>query len=184
MNFADAWGIDLNADSRWMQENGATNHWIGFVVGFNDMPEAKKIPGFHFQVTKPPVLHKGDKALTDRQQQITVPWAWAISKNNKNVDGSAKALYRIGAQPLLGFRHDPQYEKASCVSVDSCKQLFNYVDNNYFRDAIPILKYSDADMDDYNRITTQINTYVDEMLSKFVVGQEQLSKFVVGKNSK
>lgn len=272
LNFADAWGIDLNTDSRWMQENGkmiytpidprakeflatmnqwyneglfekelltrqekdwqtmifnnkvgATNHWIGFVAGFNDMPEAKKIPGFNFQVTKPPVLHKGDKALTDRQQQITVPWAWAISKNNKNVDatmklfdyaystegqtllnfgvegdtftkqsdgtikytdkiiknadGSAKALYRIGAQPLLGFRQDPLYEKASCVSDDSCKQLFNYVENKNFRDAIPTLKYSEADLDDYNRITTQINTYVDEMLSKFVVGQEPISKF-------
>ncbi|NEW04981.1 extracellular solute-binding protein [Paenibacillus sp. SYP-B3998] len=272
LNFADAWGIDLNVDSRWMQSNGkmiytpidprtkqylttmnqwyseglfdkellsrqdkdyqtmifnnkvgATNHWIGYVAGFNDMPEAKKIQGFHFQVTKPPVLNKGDKPLTDRQQQLTVPWSWAISKSNKNVDatmklfdyvysdegrtllnfgiegdtftkqadgsfkytdkivknadGSAKALYRIGAQPLLGFRQDPQYEKASCLSADSCKQLFNYVDHNYFREAIPTLKYSDADMEEYNRITTQINTYVDEMLSKFVVGQEPISKF-------
>ncbi|GFZ82659.1 hypothetical protein GCM10008018_30630 [Paenibacillus marchantiophytorum] len=69
---------------------GATSHWIGFVAGFNDLPEAKKIKGFHFEVTNPPVLNKGDKALTNLQQLITVPWAWGISKNNKNVEATMK----------------------------------------------------------------------------------------------
>ncbi|HEY2493382.1 MAG TPA: extracellular solute-binding protein [Paenibacillus sp.] len=272
LDFADAWGIDLNVDGRWFEENGrmvyspidprakeylttmnkwyseglidkemlsrqdkdytamifndkvgATTHWIGYVAGFNARPEAQKIKGFNYQVTPPPVLNKEDKALTSRQQLITVPWAWAISGKNKNVeatmklfdyvysdegqillnfgvegdtyaknsdgiiqytdkiaknpDGIAKALYRIGAQPLLGFRQDALYEKASCVSDDACKQLFNYVDNNYFRDPAPSLKYTDDDAGNFNEISTQISTYVDEMLSKFIIGQEPLSKF-------
>ncbi|OAB34802.1 hypothetical protein PMSD_13630 [Paenibacillus macquariensis subsp. defensor] len=272
LDFADAWGIDLNVDGRWFEENGkmvyspidprakeylttmnkwysdglidkemlsrqdkdytamifndkvgATTHWIGYVAGFNARPEAQKIAGFNYQVTAPPVLKKGDKALTSRQQLITVPWAWAISAKNKNLeatmklfdyaysdegqillnfgvegdtyaknadgviqytdkiaknaDGIAKALYRIGAEPLLGFRQDPLYEKASCASEDACKQLFNYVDNNSFRDPAPSLKYSDEDGEKFNELSTQINTYVDEMMSKFIIGQEPLSKF-------
>lgn len=272
LNFADAWGIDLNADGRWFEANGkmeyspidprakeflttmnkwyseglldkemlsrqekdyttmifndkvgSTNHWIGYVAAFNARPEAAQIKGFNYQVTPPPVLNKGDKALTSRQQLITVPWAWAISSKNKHIeatmklfdyvysdegqlllnfgvegdtytkqadgsiqytdkitkngDGSAKALHRIGAQALIGFRQDPLYEKASCVSEDACKQLFNYVDNDYFRDPIPSLKYTDEEAEKFNEISTQLNTYVDEMISKFIIGQEPLSKF-------
>ncbi|MCR8641317.1 extracellular solute-binding protein [Paenibacillus sp. N1-5-1-14] len=271
LNFADAWGIDLNADGRWMEESGkmvftpidprakeylatmnkwyseglldkemlsrqekdytamifndkvgVTNHWVGYVAGFNARPEAQKIPGFNFQVAQPPVLKKGDKPLTSRQQQITVPWAWAIGNKNKNVeatmklfdyvysdegqlllnfglegdtytksgndvkytdkitknaDGSAKALYRIGAQSLIGFRQDARYEKASCVSDDACKQLFDYVDHNYFRDPVPSLKYTEDDAEKFNEISTPMNTYVDEMMSKFIIGQEPIGKF-------
>ncbi|KZE71732.1 hypothetical protein AV654_05885 [Paenibacillus elgii] len=272
LNFADAWGIDLNTDNRWKVENdkliftpidprakeylatmnkwyneglidkeflsrqeqdfkaaifsnkvGATNHWIGFLAEFNDLPEAKKVPGFHFEVAKPPVLHKGDKAATRRQQLITVPWAWGISANNKNVeatmklfdyvysdegqillnfgvegdsyakgadgalvytdkimknpDGPRKALWRIGTQALIGFRQDVRYEKALCSSPDVCRQLFSYMDNKLFADPAPTFKYTDADFEEYNKITTQINTYVDSMLSKFIIGQEPLSKF-------
>jgi putative aldouronate transport system substrate-binding protein len=271
-NFADAWGIDLNLDGRWMEENGkmiytpidprakeylatmnkwyneglfdkelisrqdkdytslifndkvgATNHWIGYIAGLNVRPEVKNVAGFNFQVTAPPVLKKGDKPLTSRQQQIVVPLAWGISSQNKNVDktmeifeyaysdegqllfnfgvegdtytkeadgslkytdkimknadGSAKALVRIGAQPWIGFRQDPRYEKAMSVNEDVAKQLFHYVDKNYFRDPTPSLKHTEADFETYVEISTQINTYVDEMLSKFVIGQEPISKF-------
>ncbi|GFZ82653.1 hypothetical protein GCM10008018_30620 [Paenibacillus marchantiophytorum] len=88
-----------------------------------------------------------------------------------------KALYRIGAQALIGFRQDERYEKANCGSADSCRQLFSYVENKQFRNPSPTLKYSDADFEEYNKITTQINTYVDEMMSKFIIGKEPLSKF-------
>jgi putative aldouronate transport system substrate-binding protein len=276
-NFADAWGIDLNEDQRWIEENGkliytpidprakeylatmnkwyseglldkeilnrqdkdwqslifnnqagATNHWIGYVAGFNADAQAKKIPGFNFQVTPPPVLKKGDKLLTYRQQLKMVPWGWAISTSNKNLDatmklfdyaysdegqllfnfgvegdtfakkpdgtlaytekivnnpdGMGKGIQRLGMQAYVGMRQDPRYEKASCTSDDpvkndACKQLFNYVDKNYFRDPPPSLKRSDADQETYFEITTQLNTYIREMYSKFIIGQEPISKF-------
>lgn len=272
LNFADAWGIDLNEDGRWMEENGkiiytpidprakeflttmnkwyseglldkellsrqdkdytsmvfndkvgATNHWIGYVAGFNSRPEVEKIKGFNFQVTPPPVMNKGDKPLTSRQQQIVVPVAWGISSQNKHVDktmeifeyaysdegqllfnfgiegdsytkeadgtlkytdkimqnpdGAAKALHRIGAQPWIGFRQDPRYEIASAVSEDAAKQLFYYVEQDYFRDPAPALKYSEDDFETSTELKTQIDTYVNEMISKFIIGQEPLSKF-------
>lgn len=271
-NFADAWGIDLNGDTRWMEENGkmiytpidprakeflatmnkwyteglfdkelisrqdkdytsmifndkvgSTNHWVGYVAGFNSRDEVKNIKGFNFQVIAPPVMNKGDKPLTNRQQLIVVPTAWGISSQNKhvdktmeifeyvysdegqllfnfgvegdtytkeadgtlkytdkilkNADGSAKALHRIGAQPWLGFRQDPRYEKASAVSEDAAKQLFHYVDKNYFRNPTPALKFTEEDFELSTEIGTQINTYVNEMISKFVIGTEPISKF-------
>jgi putative aldouronate transport system substrate-binding protein len=207
---------------------GVTDHWIGFVAGFNASPEAKKIPGFNFQLVPPPVLQTGDKQLTSRQQLKVVPLGWAISKDNKNVDatmklfdyvysdegqllfnfgiegdtftktadgtlaytdklvkspdGLGKASQRIGLQSLIGIRQDKRYEQASCtsddpVANDACKQLFNYVDNNYFRDPAPSLKYSDADQETFNEIITPIDTYVNEMISKFIAGTEPLSNF-------
>ncbi|GIO95134.1 sugar ABC transporter permease [Paenibacillus lautus] len=272
LNFADAWGIDLNEDGRWMEENGkmiytpidprakeflttmnkwyseglfdqeilsrqdkdytsmvfndkvgATNHWVGYVASFNARPEVENIKGFNFQVTPPPVMNKGDKPLTSRQQQIVVPVAWAISGQNehvdktmeifeyaysdegqllfnfgvegdtytkeadgtlkytdkimKNPDGAAKALSRIGAQPWIGFRQDARYEKAAAVSEDAAKQLFHYVEQNYFRDPVPALKYTEDDFETSTEIKTQIDTYVNEMISKFIIGQEPLSQF-------
>jgi putative aldouronate transport system substrate-binding protein len=277
LNFADAWGIDLNGDQRWMEDNGkliytpidprakeflatmnkwyseglldkellnrqekdyqalvfgnkvgATNHWIGYVAGFNANPEAQKIKGFNFQVVPPPVLKKGDKPLTSRQQLKVVPLAWAISKSNKHVDatmklfdyvysdegqllfnfgvegesytkqsdgtlkytdkimnspdGVGKAIQRLGLEALIGIRQDPRYERASCTSDDpvkndACKQLFVYVDKNYFRDPAPALKYSDSDQEKYNEIMVPIDTYVNESISKFIIGEVPISKF-------
>ncbi|WP_374015977.1 hypothetical protein ABU162_16585 [Paenibacillus thiaminolyticus] len=45
------------------------------------------------------------------------------------------------------YGDSPRYEIASAVSEDAAKQLFYYVEQEYFRDPAPALKYSEDDFE-------------------------------------
>lgn len=201
---------------------GATNHWIGHIAGFKNKAEAQQIEGFDYQVAPPPVLNKGDKPLTHKQQKSVIQLGWGITANNKHVDltmkifeyvnsdegqilfnfgkegdtytldangdyqytdkvtsspdGIYNGLLRFGGQAWIGFRQHPYYEKL-IADEDSFNQMYSYIEKDYFRPPYPTLKYSEEDSERFGELTTQLNTYIDEMVSKFVIGQVPLSKF-------
>ncbi|GIP34671.1 extracellular solute-binding protein [Paenibacillus sp. J2TS4] len=214
--------VDLDADLL-NNKVGATYHWIGHIAGFNSRPEVQEIDGFKYQVVPPPVLNKGDKPLTHKQQQKVVMLGWGISSQNEHVDltmqifdyiyseegqmlwnfgkegdtyvldeqgqpkytekitsspdGIYKALLRFGGQAWVGFRQDPRYEKEMVNDPDVFEQMNSYIENDYFRDPFPTLKYPDNDFKRFTELKGQIDTYVEEMTAKFVIGREPLSKF-------
>ncbi|MFD0958399.1 extracellular solute-binding protein [Paenibacillus chungangensis] len=91
-------------------------------------------------------------------------------------DGIYNGLLRFGGQAWVGFRQHPQYEKL-IADEDSFNQMYNYIEKDYFHPAYPTLKYASDDIERYGELTTQINTFVDEKVAKFVIGQEPISKF-------
>lgn len=200
---------------------GAGQHWVGYLVGFNNNKEAEQFPGFEYEVAPPPVLNKGEQPRTFRQQASLHPSGWGISKSNKHIDktielfdyaysdegqlllnfgiegdtfvregddvkytdkvlnspeGKARELWRIGAQPIIGFRQDPRYERAT-PNEETERRLFEYVEKDYFFEPFPPLKYTDDEHETLVDITTPMYTYIDEMMTNFIIGKEPLGKF-------
>lgn len=92
-------------------------------------------------------------------------------------EGSAKALWRLGIVPLIGFRQDEQFERQYTATKDVEQQLFSYVEHGYFRDIFPTLHFTEEEEKRLNDIRTPMYTYIDEMIPKFIIGTEKLEKF-------
>ncbi|MFD0715686.1 extracellular solute-binding protein [Paenibacillus sp. GCM10027626] len=95
----------------------------------------------------------------------------------KSPEGPAKALWRLGIVPLIGFRQDEQYERQYAVTKDVEKQMFFYVENNYFHDLFLALNFTEEEEKRLNDIRTPMFTYIDEMIPKFIIGTEKLDNF-------
>lgn len=82
-----------------------------------------------------------------------------------------------GMQPLIGMRQLPEYEAASCLNDDVRKQLFYYVNNNYFYPYNPSLVLKEEEKDLYDLKMSPILTYVNEEILKFLVGVKPIDQF-------
>ena len=75
------------------------------------------------------------------------------------------------------MRQMPEYEAASCANDDTRRQLFDYVDKNYFYPMNPALVLTKEEKDAYDVKFSSIKTYVDEELLKFFIGSRPISEF-------
>ncbi|MBO7357653.1 MAG: extracellular solute-binding protein [Lachnospiraceae bacterium] len=95
----------------------------------------------------------------------------------KSEDGLVTWIRSNGMQPLIGIRQLPEYEAASCANDDVRKQLFDYVDNDYFYDINPTLVLTEDEQDKYDAVMSAIKIYVDEELLKFIIGSRPIDDF-------
>ena len=91
--------------------------------------------------------------------------------------GTIKYSRTNGMQALIGMRQLPEYEAASCINDDVRKQLFDYVDNDYFYPVNPSLTLTEAEADIYSVKMSSINTYVEEEMIKFFIGTRPIDEF-------
>ena len=94
-----------------------------------------------------------------------------------NDGGITKWIRTNGLQALMGMRQMPEYEAASCANEDVKKQLFDYVDNDYFFSINPTLTLTEAEQEMYDIKMSTIKTYVDEELIKFFIGSRPIEEF-------
>ena len=98
--------------------------------------------------------------------------------NVKNAEGGLVNWIRgNGIQALIGMRQMPEYEKASCANDDVRKQLFDYVDNDYFYPINPELTFTTEEKDVYDVKMSSIKTYAQEELLKFFIGSRPIGEF-------
>ena len=96
----------------------------------------------------------------------------------KNAEGGMVNWIRgNGLQALIGMRQMPEYEKASCATDDVRKQLFDYVDHNYFYPINPELTFTTQEKDVYDVKMSSIKTYAQEELLKFFIGSRPIEEF-------
>jgi putative aldouronate transport system substrate-binding protein len=96
----------------------------------------------------------------------------------KNAEGGMVNWIRgNGLQALIGMRQMPEYEKASCATDDVRKQLFDYVDNDYFYPINPELTFTTEEKDVYDVKMSSIKTYAQEELLKFFIGSRPIEEF-------
>jgi|SRR5690554_983835 len=88
----------------------------------------------------------------------------------EEVKGSPQFLRQNGLQALFGMRQMPEYEAASCATEDIRRQLFSYVDQDYFADPFPTLSLTEAEKEVYNRTMASIKTYIEEETVRFIIG--------------
>lgn len=91
--------------------------------------------------------------------------------------GTMTYIRENGMQALIGMRQLPEYEKAMCQTPDVAKQLFDYVENDYFYDPTPRLVLTEEDNDAYQSLFSAIETYTTEELTKFIIGQRPMSEY-------
>ena len=56
-------------------------------------------------------------------------------------------------------------------------KTINSINSSHYCEAFPVLYFTEDDLATYNAITTDLNTFVDEMLEKYILGTADLSKF-------
>lgn len=108
--------------------------------------------------------------IVDGQPQYT-------DKVTNSEGGRVTWLRANGLQALIGMRQMPEYEAASCATEDVKKQLFDYVENDYFYPINPTLTLTEAEQDIYDVKMSSIKTYVDEELLKFFIGSRPMEEF-------
>jgi len=91
--------------------------------------------------------------------------------------GTVAYLRRNGLQALIGMRQMPEYEAASCINEDVKQQLFEYVEKDYFYPYNPTLALTEAEEELYSVKMSAINTYVEEELLNFFIGNRPISEF-------
>ncbi|MCR4694297.1 MAG: extracellular solute-binding protein [Pseudobutyrivibrio sp.] len=92
-------------------------------------------------------------------------------------NGLVTYLRSNGMQALIGMRQMPEYEAASCANDDVRKQLFDYVENDYFYPLNPTITLTEEAQDQYDTTMSPIKTYVDEELLKFMIGTRPIDEF-------
>jgi putative aldouronate transport system substrate-binding protein len=96
----------------------------------------------------------------------------------KNAEGGMVNWIRgNGLQALIGMRQMPEYEKASCATDDVRRQLFDYVENDYFFPINPELTFTTEEKDIYDVKMSSIKTYAQEELLKFFIGSRPIDEF-------
>ncbi len=149
-----SWGISKN--NKHIDE---TLKLFDYIYG----EEGQRLANFGFEGDTYEIGEDGQPQFTD--------------KIMKSPEGSAKALWRLGIVPLIGFRQDEQFERQYTATKDVEKQLFTYVEKDYFRDLFPTLNFTEQEEKRLSEIRTPMFTYIDEMTTKFIVGTESLDKF-------
>lgn len=95
-----------------------------------------------------------------------------------NPDGlsAQDALRSFGIQSMLTLRQDARYERAFVSDeVNRIRDL--YEQEGHIGDAFPTLAFTDDEQDVINEKYIEIETYVNEMIDKFIMGVESLDGF-------
>ncbi len=96
----------------------------------------------------------------------------------KNAEGGLVNWIRgNGLQALIGMRQMPEYEAASCANEDVKRQLFDYVEKDYFYPINPELTLTEEEKDTYDVKMSSIKTYAQEELLKFFIGTRPIEEF-------
>lgn len=91
-----------------------------------------------------------------------------------NGEKSAQAqLWDIGAQVPIGFFQDFTYEIQTYNEL-AAEGVQLYVDNNYVRDAFPLLSFTEDEQKVYDEIHVNIETYMQETHLKWILGGESV----------
>lgn len=95
-----------------------------------------------------------------------------------NPDGLSPqdALRSFGVQSLLTLRQDARYERAF-VSDEVNRTRDLYENEGHIGVAFPTLDFTGDEQSIINEKYTEIETYVNEMIDKFIMGVESLDRF-------
>jgi putative aldouronate transport system substrate-binding protein len=96
----------------------------------------------------------------------------------KNAEGGLVNWIRgNGLQALIGMRQMPEYEAASCANEDVKRQLFEYIEKDYFYPINPELTLTQEEKDIYDVKMSSIKTNAQEELLKFFIGTRPIDEF-------
>ena len=97
-----------------------------------------------------------------------------ILKNSQGKTPLA-VIRESGAQFRLGMPQDSEYEKQWYVK-EAVDAIDFYLKNNYVHELMPILKYTKDESKEFIKINTQLNSYVEEMSQKWIMGVSDVDK--------
>ena len=96
--------------------------------------------------------------------------------NNPDGLSPQDALRSFGIQSMLTLLQDARYERAF-VSDEVNRIRDIYEQEGHIGDAFPTLAFTDDELDIINEKYTEIETYMNETIDKFIMGTESLDKF-------
>ena len=83
-------------------------------------------------------------------------------------------LWDIGSQVPIGFFQDFAYEIQTYNDI-AASGVQMYVDNNYVRDAFPLLSFTEEEQKIFDEIHTNIETFMRESHQKWILGAEDVN---------
>ena len=95
--------------------------------------------------------------------------------NNKEKKTALQVLKETGAQFRLGVAQDAEYER-QWYPKEAVEAIDTYIKNNYVHELLPSLKYTKEEAEDFSKINTQLNAYVEEMSQKWIMGVSDVDK--------
>ena len=96
--------------------------------------------------------------------------------NNPDGLSPQDALRSFGIQSMLTLLQDARYERAF-VSDEVNRIRDIYEQEGHIGDAFPTLAFSNEEQSILNEKYTEIETYMNEMIDKFIMGVEPLDNF-------
>ena len=96
--------------------------------------------------------------------------------NNPDGLSPQDALRSFGIQSMLTLLQDARYERAF-VSDEVNRIRDIYEQEGHIGDAFPTLAFTNDEQGIINEKYTEIETYMNEMVDKFIMGVEPLDKF-------
>ena len=96
--------------------------------------------------------------------------------NNPDGLSPQDALRSFGIQSMLTLLQDARYERAF-VSDEVNRIRDIYEQEGHIGDAFPTLAFTEDEQDIINEKYTEIETYMNETVDKFIMGVESLDKF-------
>ena len=95
--------------------------------------------------------------------------------NNTEGKTALQVLKETGAQFRLGVAQDAEYER-QWYPKEAVEAIDTYIKNNYVHELLPSLKYTKEEAEDFSKINTQLNAYVEEMSQKWIMGVSDVDK--------
>ena len=90
-------------------------------------------------------------------------------------DDIQKQLVDFGMQMDIGFKQDFEYEK-QWLNQTAIDGMNMYANGNYIVEQLPLLSMwiDEKDSDENTKLQTQITTYTEEMMQKWILGAEDI----------
>ena len=104
------------------------------------------------------------------------PYYTDLIMNNPDGLSAQDALRQYGVQSLFTLRQDARYERAQ-VSDEVNRTRDMYEQENHIGPAFPTLAFTDDEQDVIRAKYIDIETYVNEMIDKFIMGKEPIENF-------
>lgn len=93
------------------------------------------------------------------------------------IDDIQKTLKAYGSQLDIGFQQNFEYER-QWINDIAYEGMMMYVDNDYFAEQFPTVtsRMSKAEVAEYSKLKTDIDTYADEMMQKWILGASDIDQ--------
>ncbi len=157
---------DINGDV-WIEYSRKTVEDMGWGISINNEHPEETIKFMNYWFTE-----EGRRLMNYGIEGQTYDMVDGKAIFNEKTLSEGKSVLEnmrlIGAQTMIGFHQDFEYEK-QWMNELALEGAQMYIDNDYFIDLLPALNYTDEEQKRIAKIEPQVKAYVEEMSQKWIL---------------